>query len=76
MRGEHARRYRRGDIVWWERPGGPGLWPTDGISKIRSIHRGVATMHDGTIVLTAEIRELIAAGDRPRTRRAALERPS
>lgn len=67
----HARRYRPGDVVFWQVPAGAGDWPTDGISKITSSRAGVHRMHDGVIVTTDEIRELIAAGDRPRTRRAA-----
>lgn len=66
-----ARRYRPGDVVWWVIPAGPRLWPTDGISKIRSVRDGVFTMHDGVLVTTNEIRELIAAGDRARVGRVA-----
>jgi len=68
---EHQRRYRRGDIVYWQIPAGPQLWPTEGVSKIASTKAGVHRMHDGQYVTTDEICELIAAGDRPRTTRRA-----
>lgn len=68
---DHQRRYRPGDVVYWVIPAGPRLWPTDGISVIRTTRAGVHRMHDGQLVTTDEIRELIAAGNRARVRRVA-----
>lgn len=71
MRVGLTRRFRPGDVVYWQIPAGPQLWPTEGVSKIESTKAGVHRMHDGQLVTTDEIRELIAAGDRPRTARGA-----
>lgn len=66
---ERARRYRRGDVVYWVIPAGPRRWPTDGIGVIRTSRDGVHQLAEGQLLTTNEIVELIAAGDRQRTRR-------
>lgn len=64
-----TRRYRPNDVIFWRIPAGTGNWHTEGISKIRHKHDGVYTCHDGVIVTTDEIVELIATSDHPRPHR-------